>query len=260
MNRLKLITAACTLFSIILPGNDLRSLPSSSFIIAPSGITSSVYTDSRTVYKIESDDEDFILSGTANQQILSVKSGNGKTLIEILSGESHLPADKDLNIYLKNTPYLNTDKESIKKAAANFKNSKDQIKDVSVFVYKHISNKKIGIPLLPASSILSGKAGDCTEHSILTISILRTLGIPARAVMGMILSENFSGKQNVFVYHMWVEAFKNGEWVLVDSTRPYDIHPNRYIALAYHNLTTETPLEYLQAISTMQSMKISCVK
>ena len=260
MNRLRFIFTTFILMSVILISSDLKSLPSSSFIIIPSGISSSVYSGSRTTYKVESSDEDFTLSGTANQQILSINSGGGKTVILVSSGESPLSENKDLNFYLSNTPYLNTDKESIKKTAMKFKDSKDPVRDVSLFVYNHISDKKMGIPLLPASSILSGKAGDCTEHSVLTVSILRTLKIPARAVMGIILSENFSGKQNVFVYHMWVEAYHNGRWILVDSTRPRDIHPNRYIALAYHNLKTETPLEYLQAISTMQNMKISYVK
>ncbi len=263
MNRFKLIfkiLSLSSIFSFILICSNAESLPVSSFIIVPSGITGSVYTESRTVYRVESSDEDFTLSPTANQKILSIKSGNDRSVILVSSGESAAPVEKDLSIYLRNSPYLNTDKASIIKAAERFKTSKDPLQEVSVFVYNHISDKKIGIPMLPASSILSGKSGDCTEHSILTVSILRTLKIPSRAVMGIILAENFSGKQNVFVYHMWVEAFQNGKWILVDSTRPHDLHPNRYIALAYHNLMTETPLEYLNAASTIQDMKISVVK
>ncbi len=258
MNRFKF--KIVSFFLIVTIGSSADSLPVSSFIIVPTGINRTVYTESRTVYKVESSDEDFSLSGTANQKILSVNSGNGRSEIIVSSGESDAPEEKDFNRYLKNSPYLNTDKESIKKTAAKFKNSKNPVQEVSSFVYNHISDKKIGIPMLPAASILSGKAGDCTEHSILTVSILRTLKIPSRAVMGIILAENFSGKQNVFVYHMWAEAFHNGKWILVDSTRPDDLHHNRYIALAYHNLMTETPLEYLNAVSTIQDMKISVVK
>jgi hypothetical protein len=260
MKKLNLFLAAFTMLFIILNGIDLKSLPSSSFIIIPSGISSSAYTNSRSTYKVESSDEDFILAETANQHILSAVSGDGKTEITVSTGNSPIPADKNLNIYLKNTPYLNTDKESIKKTAAQFKNSKNPLNDVSVFIYRHISDKKMGIPLMPAASILTGRAGDCTEHTILAVSLLRTLKIPSRAVMGIILSEKFSGRQNVFVYHMWIEAYQNGKWVMADPTRPYDTHPNRYIALAYHNLMTETPLEYLQAASTMQNMKITYIK
>ncbi len=257
---MKLRHAACCILLVFFIWGNAVSIPPSSFMIIPSGINNSVYSGIRTIYKVESSDEDFTLYSTANQQILSVNRYSEKSTILVSSGESHLKDNKDLNIYLKNTPYLNLDKESIKKTAEKFKNSLNPVSDVSLFVYNHISNKKIGIPLLPASSILTGKTGDCTEHSILTVSILRELQIPSRAVVGIILAESFSGKENVFVYHMWVEAYYKGKWILVDSTRPRDIHYNRYIALAYHNLSTEAPSDYLRAISTMQDMKISLVK
>ena len=260
MNRLRFVNGTLFFFTIIFFCHNAGSLPASSFIIIPSGIIDTVYQSSRTVYKVESSDEDFTLPSTASQQILSVKPGNEKSIILISAGENPLTENKNTEVFLRNTPYLNLDKEIIKKTAGNFKNSKDQPGDVSAFVYHYISDKKIGIPLLPAASILQGKAGDCTEHSVLTIALLRALKIPSRAVMGLILVENFSDKQNVFVYHMWVEAYRNGKWVLVDSTRPASIHHNRYIALAYHNLMTETPLEYLQAISTIQNLKISYVR
>lgn len=260
MRRYRFLLELFLLLTALLIGRELLSMPSSSFIIIPSGITGSVYKESRTCFRVESSDEDFNLFPSANQKILSSDIKGDKRVITVSSGDTPLAGEKDLSKYLKNTPFLNIDNESIKKTAAGFKNSKDTLREVSLFVYRHITDKKIGIPLLPAVSILAGRSGDCTEHSVLTISILRALKIPSRAVMGIILSENFSGKQDVFVYHMWAEAFINGRWVLVDSTRPLDIHPNRYIALAYHNLMTETPMEYLQAISTIQDIRISVVK
>jgi len=72
-----------TLGVIILFSIELNSIPASSFIIIPSGINNSAYTNNRTVYKIESSDEDFTLSETANQQILSIKNINEKTEILI---------------------------------------------------------------------------------------------------------------------------------------------------------------------------------
>jgi hypothetical protein len=59
---------------------------------------------------------------------------------------------------------------------------------------------------------------------------------------------------------MWVEALKDGRWILVDATRPHDFYPNRYIALAYHNLMTEMPIDYLRAVSAIQEMKITFIK
>lgn len=259
MTRYKLLYTGCIVLAVVLICSEIKSLPVSSFIVKPSGINSSVYAGSKTVYKVESSDEDFTLSDTSNQLVLSESVKNSRKEIIISCGENIIGAKGDLNRFLNDTQFLNLNDSNIKKTAARFKNSKNKIKDISLFVYEHISDKKIGIPLAAAASILKAKSGDCTEHSVLTISILRSLNIPSRAVVGLILSENFLNEKNVFVYHMWVEAYENGKWILVDSTRPDSINPNRYIALCYHNLKTETPIEYLNAISAVQDLKITYI-
>jgi hypothetical protein len=223
------------------------------------GLKNSAYAKSKTVYKIESSDENFKLFNTSNQVVLSESLKNNRKEIVISCGENTISGQDNLNLFLNDTQFLNLDNPKIKSTAARFKNSKNKIKDVSLFVYKHISDKKLGMPLIPAASILKSKAGDCTEHSILTISILRSLKIPARAVVGLILSENFLNEKNVFVYHMWVEAYENGRWVLVDSTNPQSTNHNRYIALCYHSLKTEAPIEFLNAVSTIQDLKITYI-
>jgi len=199
----KLLYSICCILLFILNCSNAKSIPVSSFIVEPSGIDTSIYTESKTEYKVESSDEDFRLFAAANQHIISSKTDDGKSTELISCDEYQLPAEKDLSDYLGNTSYINTDNVNIRKAAAAFKNSKDPVSDVSLFVYNHISDKKIGIPFLPAALVLKGKAGDCTEHSVLTISILRTLRIPARAVMGLILTENFSGKENVIFWPLF---------------------------------------------------------
>jgi len=257
-------TAQYLTFIILLPlvliTNDSLSLPSSLFMIGPSGIKNSVYSQEHSLFRIETPDEDFTFPESANQKTVSLERKNGKTVILLQTGRNPVTSANSLSSYLKNTPFLNTDRQDIKKAADKFKNSKDPLKDIAVFVYKHISDKKVGIPMVPASSILKQRSGDCTEHSVLAVALMRSLNIPARAVVGLILAENFGGKKNVFVYHMWVEAYKNGRWEMIDATRPRDVHPNRYIALAYHNLMTETPLEFLTAASAVNDMKILYVK
>ena len=74
------------------------------------------------------------------------------------------------------------------------------------------------------------------------------------------MAEEFSGRRNVFVYHMWVEAYYGGRWILTDSTTPEDVHLNRYIAFAYHSLETEIPLEYIAAISSLTDVTIRRIR
>lgn len=260
MKKYRLCLIFIILLSIIAAGNGASPLPASFFIIEPSGISNAVFTAAHSEFRIETDDEDFTLPETANQKIISSGKTGGRLAVILRTGKNSIPSGSGMNKFLVNTPFLNTDRDEIKKTAAGFARSKDPCKEISLFVYRHISDKKIGIPMIPAVSILKQKAGDCTEHSVLTAALLRSLKIPARAVTGLILTENFSGNKNVFVYHMWVEAYTSGRWVMVDSTRPLNVYPNRYIALAYHNLMTEAPLEFLAAASAVNGIKITYVK
>nr|WP_255216357.1 transglutaminase-like domain-containing protein [Pseudenhygromyxa sp. WMMC2535] len=67
-----------------------------------------------------------------------------------------------------------------------------------------------------ASEVLQNAAGDCTEHAVLVVALMRAAGIPARAVDGIVLAADRSG-QGVAGYHAWAEIWV-GEWIGVDAT------------------------------------------
>ncbi|MET0405982.1 MAG: transglutaminase-like domain-containing protein [Cystobacter sp.] len=67
-----------------------------------------------------------------------------------------------------------------------------------------------------ATDVLRQRKGDCTEHSLLTVSLLRAAGIPARRVDGVIYMVNTDGIPALY-WHEWVEAFV-GEWTQMDPT------------------------------------------
>ncbi|HOP28359.1 MAG TPA: transglutaminase-like domain-containing protein [Spirochaetota bacterium] len=253
MKRFSILSLfALVFFSLAL----YASMPVSSFIIEPEKLHDEIYSQKESRFRIKSSDKDFDLPRTSTQKIVSdSRAIRGRQLI-VATGDFSLQEDCSVSKYLKDTPYLNLNSREIRESAAKFSKSKDPVKDISLFVYNHISDKKEGIPIIPALSILKNRAGDCTEHSVLTVSLLRASGIPARAVVGIILSEYFNGKRDVFVYHMWVEAYVNKKWILVDSTRPMHLNHNRYIAFTFHNLKTEGPIDYLNALSVITNIKI----
>lgn len=233
------------------------AMPVSAFTIDLNGDAGTVFAGTTSRFSITYSDPEFVLPGTLNQQVVKHSAGTFTSTVILRTGPGITPEKGDTAQYLKATPYLDTGDPMIKKEAAQFRTSQDPVNDISRFVYGHITDKKTGIPVIPASVILRNRAGDCTEHSILTTALLRACGIPARCVVGIILAGEFSGKKNVFVYHMWVEAFYNGRWVFVDSTRPDDLHINRYIAFACHSLETEAPLDYISALSSLTDMTIT---
>lgn len=235
-------------------------MPVSAFIIELNGSAVMVFAEQSTTFSITYSDPGFVLPRTLNQQIIKHTHDSMSSKLVLRTGPGLTLSKGDPAKFLSPTPYLDTGNQSIKDTAARFKRSPDPVRDISRFVYSHITDKKTGIPMLPASAILENGSGDCTEHSVLAASLLRAAGIPARCVVGVILAEEFAGRRNVFVYHMWVEAFYGGRWVFADPTRPDDLHPNRYIAFAYHSLETESPLDYMAAMSSLTDMTITRIR
>jgi len=236
-----------------------QSIPDSSFTMRLENFDEKIYKQAETTYTIETPNIDFRLPETATQTTVKSLVSNGKKFIYLKSKNRKFrkpPSGKDLS-----DSYLLTMRDSnIKSAAAKLKKSSNIIKSTSQFVYDRIKNKKIGIPLIPANSIYKNRSGDCTEHAVLTVSLLRSMGIPSRAVVGVFLAPKFSAKKNILVYHMWAEAFYEGGWRIVDATRPWRKRSNVYIAFAYHDLITATPLKYLSQMSGIYGMKIKYLK
>jgi hypothetical protein len=76
----------------------------------------------------------------------------------------------------------------------------------------HIVNKGMEHGYASALDVWRSQAGDCTEHSLLAVALLRAAGIPARPVVGLAFGES----ERAFVGHMWVEAYV-GEWRTLDA-------------------------------------------
>jgi hypothetical protein len=60
-----------------------------------------------------------------------------------------------------------------------------------------------------AREILENREGDCSEHTVLFVALCRAVGIPARALVGIMYGDG------IFAYHMWPEVFV-GRWVALD--------------------------------------------
>lgn len=65
-----------------------------------------------------------------------------------------------------------------------------------------------------ARATLESLVGDCEPHSMLTVAMLRSLGVPCRLVSGMCLTGKKVGQ------HVWVQVFLGEKigWVTVDPT------------------------------------------
>ena len=85
-------------------------------------------------------------------------------------------------------------------------------KAVNHFVFDWITEKDFTVGFASALEVARRPRGDCTEHGVLAVALLRKLGVPARGALGWI------GASGVMGLHFWVEVNLKGRWVPIDPT------------------------------------------
>lgn len=93
-------------------------------------------------------------------------------------------------------------------------NGTEQLAALVAFVHDHIDYR----PDAPPSSVLdtmSSRTGDCTEFADLLTTLARSLGWPARTVIGLAYSERDGP---ALAFHAWNEVALDGVWRAVDPT------------------------------------------
>ncbi len=83
---------------------------------------------------------------------------------------------------------------------------------VTTFVFDWITVKDYTVGFASALEVVHQPRGDCTEHGVLAVALLRRLGVPARGVTGWV------GLGEVLGLHFWVEVRLQDRWVPIDPT------------------------------------------
>ena len=88
---------------------------------------------------------------------------------------------------------------------------------VNRFVFEWITEKDYTVGFASAAEVCRNPKGDCTEHGVLAVALLRKLGVPARGVMG------WAALGDTLALHFWVEVKLKSRWVPIDPT--FDLAP-----------------------------------
>jgi hypothetical protein len=102
-------------------------------------------------------------------------------------------------------------------------------------------NAGIGV-LRDATEVLSSKEGVCRDYAILTATLMRASGIPARLASGVV---NWQGD---FFYHAWVEIWDGSKWIGVDSTVPQKQMSASHVKLADGNVEDAFAFTFLDKV------------
>ena len=120
--------------------------------------------------------------------------------------------DEKLAEYLKPTTFCQSDDRDIVDVARSIvgeeTNSWAAARRIAQWVNREISpNSDVGFA--SAREIMDNREGDCSEHTVIMVTLCRAVGIPARAAVGVMYGEG------IFAYHMWPEVYV-GRWVGLD--------------------------------------------
>lgn len=92
-----------------------------------------------------------------------------------------------------------------------------------------------------ASDLLVDPRGDCTEHAMLAVALMRAGGIPARMVGGLVELPDAKSGRPVFQWHEWVEAYV-GEWTQLDPMLGEEVASAAHFQLDTQGGSSVTPL------------------
>ncbi len=148
------------------------------------------------------------------------RSRDGRAVVLVLTRDTanRMTASKaELAAFLKPDRFIQSDDPALRAVADSIRAAAHVdgwplARTIAQWVNHHIVDKSMEHGYASALDVLRSRSGDCTEHSLLTVALLRAAGIPARPVVGLAFGE----AERAFVGHMWVECYVD-EWRTLDA-------------------------------------------
>ena len=142
-----------------------------------------------------------------------------------------------------------------KAAVDDERNAQARMQLLQTAVSQRINDKNLRVGYASALEALRMREGDCTEHALLLAAAGRALGIPTRVAVGLAYVDQFSGHQQAFVPHAWVQSWIEGRWVSFDAALGgFD---SGHIALATGD---GDPATFFGSINLLGNLKISAIE
>lgn len=176
--------------------------------------------------KLKTGDPAKIFASSSNQKVTGIDEHSAKLQVWRIAPNSTLPAElpksgKPTDADLAASPLVQVDAPAVqqlkRQAAIQGSDPGKQAIELERFVHETIDEKNFSQGFLSAAEVAQGKTGDCTEHAVLLMALLRAQGIPARGALGLVYVDY--GEKKGFAYHMWTEAWVGDRWLPLDATR-----------------------------------------
>ncbi|RAR40614.1 transglutaminase family protein [Paenibacillus sp. MDMC362] len=173
------------------------------------------------------------LSRAKQQEVFPLQMGNGNYKISVLeqvSGSKYkivqeaavkLQLTNGSQVFLNSVQNVDWSEEGkaaqlAKKLTRTAHSDKEKVQAVYEYIVgtvrydNALASSKLTDYLPDSNRTIAGQKGMCYDYASLFASMLRSLDIPAKLVMGT--------SEYVDVYHAWNEVYLNGQWVTIDTT------------------------------------------
>jgi hypothetical protein len=133
----------------------------------------------------------------------------------------NIPSSPDVNatlppgiaVFLGPSPLIQSDDPLVKTQVAKIIQPDDypdqKARKIINWIYRNIEKKPVfSIP--NALEVLQNRSGDCNEHAVLSVAMLRAAGIPAQTEAGLVYM------RGRFYYHAWCVLYLDG-WITSDA-------------------------------------------
>ncbi|HHT97083.1 MAG TPA: transglutaminase domain-containing protein [Clostridiales bacterium] len=174
-------------------------------------------------YDLVSGDTFALQLGNGKYTVMILENIEGRSYKNVYKEELTLKLKDENDIYLQSIQNINWDKDmkvikTAKSLTKRVKTDEEKIKIIYNYIIKKIKydNKKavsVKSTYIPSiEAIAESKKGICYDYASLYASMLRSVGVPTKLVMG--------NNINLDVYHAWNEVYiaKTDEWITVDTT------------------------------------------
>lgn len=135
-------------------------------------------------------------------------------------GDEAAPDESALARYRAANAWVQSDHPSLRSLARNARASgtiEARMHRLVRFVQAYMIGGRQTLGYASALQAAEARGGDCTEFAVLLAALARAHQIPARVVGGLLYSSRFTGRQNVFSPHAWVQVWNGTRWISFDA-------------------------------------------
>jgi hypothetical protein len=165
---------------------------------------------------------DFRLPQSHRQQL---KKEGGRTLLVLkadsIAARPEVLSNQQRQKYLRATSTLQARDNALRKLSKQIVGAEtDPLKKAAKlqsWVYRNL-RKTMAANSSTALEVLSSRAGDCTEHSLLFTALARAAGLPSREVGGLMYVDGGWFSKGIFGWHAWSEIYDGKRWISIDPT------------------------------------------